>query len=66
MVFEVDFAADMEALLKKHNDSYNKRGLKRQSETTAGTTERPSKKLCIESDAMDLDEFETKCTDRQG
>lgn len=61
-----EYAAEMEAVLKKHNDSYNKRGLKRQSENSASSTERPNKKLCIETDAMDLDEFETKYTERQG
>ena len=60
-----DYVAEME-LLKSHNDVYNKRGLKRGSECGPSTSDRPTKKLCIESDAMDLDEFESKFPERRG
>ena len=60
-----DFRGEMDKLLKAHNDVYNKRGLKRGSEVTgASAPEQPSKKLCVEGDPVDVDEFETKHTDR--
>lgn len=64
---KADYKAEVEKLVEKHNEIYNKRGVKRGSETSnTSNQERPAKKLCVTAVPMALDEFESKTTDRLG
>eukprot|EP00913_Durusdinium_trenchii_P029222 g27394.t2 len=58
-----EFKSEMEDLLKNHNAELNPQNLKRAA-TAPSVGERPTKKLCLSSDGMSLDEFETKNPDR--
>lgn len=60
-----EFKSEMEDLLKNHNAELNPQNLKRAA-TAPSVGERPTKKLCLSSDGMSLDEFETKNPDRWG
>ena len=64
---KADYKSEMEKLLKHHNDKYNKRGLKRGSDASGGSqSDRPTKRICVEGDPLNLDEFETKYSERCG
>lgn len=60
-----EFLQEMEKLVKSHNDEFNKKGLKRGSQTNGQSEDsRPAKRLCVSSDPTPLDQFETKHSDR--
>lgn len=60
-----DFQHEMSTLLKTHNDEFNKKGLKRGSQANQSDADsRPAKRLCVESDPLPLDKFETDHPDR--
>ena len=62
-----EYKAEVEKLVAKHNEIYNKRGLKRGSESSnTSNQDRPAKRLCVTSEPVPLDEFESKTTDRCG
>ena len=60
-----DYKAEIEKLVESHNSSFNKRGIKRGNEVSSTSqSDRPTKKICAETDALGLDEFETKYSER--
>ena len=60
-----DYKAEMEKLVENHNSIFNKRGIKRGNEASSTSqSDRPTKKICAETDALGLDEFETKYPER--
>eukprot|EP00435_Cladocopium_sp_Y103_P062673 s100_g24.t1 len=62
---KADFSGELKSLIKTHNAEFNVRGIKRGSEAAGGSAkERPTKRLCAQQDAMGLDEFETKFSER--
>jgi len=60
-----DFETEMAALIKSHNDEFNKKGLKRGSQANGQPSEgRPAKRLCVSSAPIALDQFETDHPER--
>ena len=61
-----DFQHEMSTLVKSHNDEFNKKGLKRgsQANNQSDAEARPAKRLCVESDPLPLDKFETDHPER--
>ena len=60
-----DFKHDLMETLKKHNGEFNKKGIKRGSETSKMQEGEPAqKRLCVETDALAVAEFETKYPER--
>ena len=60
-----DFEHEMSTLVKSHNDEFNKKGLKRGSQANnQGDDSRPAKRLCVASDPLPLDKFETDHPER--
>lgn len=61
-----EFVKELESLVKTHNDEFNKKGIKRGSQAAGNNEESPAKRLCISSEAVGLDEFETRFSSRPG
>lgn len=64
---KTDFCKEFEVLLAAHDQEFNPKKIKRSSETLGQSpSEPPTKRLCIQADPLNLNEFETKFPNRLG